>query len=70
MLALRENDHFNRVITLHTACDSTPVQPERVTPSWEETQLVSGNVSSLSAGAGARSVQPRNVSVGGTVPTL
>ena len=57
-----ENDNFHRVITLQTACDSTPVQPERVTPSWAETQLVTGNVSPLSASAAARSVQPRTVS--------
>ena len=56
------NDNFHRVITLQTACDSTPVQPARVTPSNAETQLVTGNVSPLSASAAARSVQPRTVS--------
>ena len=60
MLALGNNDNFHRVITLQTACDSTTVPPARVAPSSAETQLVSGNVSSLSAGA--RSVQPRTVS--------
>ena len=47
---------------MQSASDSTPVQPERVTPSCAETQLVSGNATSISAGAGARSVQPRIVS--------
>ena len=56
------NDTFQRIITLQSASDSTPVQPERVTPSCAETQLVSGNATSISAGAGARSVQPRIVS--------
>ena len=56
------NDNFHRVITLQTACDSTTVPPARVAPSSAETQLVLGNVTSLSAGAAARSVQPRTVS--------
>ena len=56
------NDNFHRVITLQTACDSTTVPPARVAPSSAETQLVLGNVSSLSAGAAARSVQPRTAS--------
>ena len=56
------NDNFHRVITLQSACDSTTVPPARVAPSSAETQLVLGNVSSLSAGAAARSVQPRTVS--------
>ena len=56
------NDNLHRVITLQTACDSTTVPPARVTPSNAETQLVTGNVSPLSASAAARSVQPRTVS--------
>ena len=56
------NDNFHRVITLQTACDSTTVPPARVAPSSAETQLVSGNATSISAGAGARSVRPRIVS--------
>ena len=56
------NDNFHRVIILQTACDSTTVPPARVTPSNAETQLVTGNVSPLSASAAARSVQPRTVS--------
>ena len=57
-----KNDNLHRVITLQTACDSTTVPPAQVAPSSAETQLVLGNVSSLSAGAAARSVQPRTAS--------
>ena len=56
------NDNLHRVITLQTACDSTTLPPARVAPSSAETQLVLGNVSSLSAGAAARSVLPRTAS--------